>query len=213
MASSVLFDPSKHEYRTAAGVQVPSVTWILAESGLCDFSFVEDEKRRLAMDRGTSVHWMLQLQDQGALNYRTVPLRLRPYRKAYLDWRTASGFIPEEIERQFISHLGYAGTIDRTGSLPVTESYPHGSRAVVDLKTGKSPVQDWVKYQLVLYGARMHANLKIAKTWRRIGVALHPDSTYHVREFPILEWDTDFAVAMEAKRRVDARHIDHRNRD
>lgn len=214
MASSVLFDPAKHEYRTATGVQVPSVTWILAESGLCDFSFVEDEKRRLAMDRGTSVHWMLQLHDQGALDYRKVPLKLRPYRKAYMDWRLASGFVPDEIERQFISHYGYAGTIDRTGSFPATQLFPLGSRAIVDFKTGTAPVQNWTRYQLVAYAMRMHANPQVARTWRRVGLALHPDGTYNVKEFPPTTWDEDFAIFIEAKRRVDARHVDHqRERD
>src|SRR5271170_7195088 len=171
MTSPFLFDRDKHEYRTAAGVQVPSVTWILAQSGLCDFSHVEEETRRLAMDRGTSVHWMLQLHDQGALEYRKVPLKLRPYRKAYMDWRMASGFVPEWIEKPFISHLGYAGTIDRTGTLPITGQYPHGSNVVLDFKTGG--VQDWTRFQLAAYAMRMHANTSVAKTWRRIALGLH----------------------------------------
>ena len=209
MTSPVIFNREKHEYIDSLGFPVPSVTQILAKAGLCDFSFVEDETRRLAMQRGTSVHWMLQLQDEGLLDYRKVPLRLRPYRNAYMDWRIASGFVPDGIEVQFICYLGYAGTIDRTGSFPVTTMYPHGSRAVVDLKTGTGPVQDWVRFQLCLYGARMHPNLQVAKTWRRIGLALHPNGTYHVKEFPVSCWDYDFSVAIEAKRRVDAGHVDH----
>lgn len=214
MTSPVLFDRALHQYKTAQGVIVPSVTQILAKAGICDFSFVEEERRKAAMERGTSVHWMLQLQDEGLLNPRKVPLRLRPYRKAYLDWRLASGFVPDGIEVQFISHYGYAGTIDRTGTLPATAMYPNGSRVVLDFKTGAGPVQDWTKYQLCGYGATRHPNLKVARTWRRIGLALHPDGTYHVKEFPIYEWDYDWAVFMTAKGRVDDGHVEHeRERD
>src|ERR1700687_810938 len=74
--SVILFDAAKHEYRKADGVAVPSVTQILAKAGICDFSFVEEERRVAAMERGTSVHWLLQLEDEGALNYRQVPLKL-----------------------------------------------------------------------------------------------------------------------------------------
>lgn len=212
--SPVLFDSTKHEYRDSRGVHFLSVTQILSLAGLCDFSFVEEESRRLAMERGRSVHWMLELDDQGALDYRRVPLALRGYRKAYQAWRKGSGFKVEWIERQFISHLGYAGTIDRYGKFPKTALFPAGSRAVVDLKTGNSQVQDWVKYQLVMYAMRTHANPAIARLTRRIGLALHADGTYHVREFPVATWDTDWSIAMEAKRRVDVRHVDHeRSRD
>jgi hypothetical protein len=209
VTSLITFDPVKHEYRDAKDCVVPSVTQILARAGVCDFSFVEEESRIRSMQRGTSVHWMLQLQDQGALEYRRVPLRLRPYRKGYLDWRMASGFIPDWIEQPFISHYGYAGTIDRTGSFPITEQYPNGSRAVVDIKTGT--VQDWVRFQLVAYAMRMHANPQVARTWRRIALALTSSGTYQVKEFPVSTWDYDWSVFMESKRRVDKGHVEHEN--
>lgn len=205
--SEVLFDAAKHEYRNSLGTLVPSVTQILAKDGLCDFSFVEEEIRVRAMERGTSVHWLLQLEDEGALNYRQVPIRLRPYRKAWLDWKRASGFVPELIEHQFISHYGYAGTIDRYGHFPPTATWPNGSKAVIDLKTGE--VSDWVRYQLVGYVMRMHPNPVMARRIRRIAVALLANGTYSVREFPQSTWDSDWARFYEAKRRVDAGHLDH----
>jgi|ERR1700674_2849944 len=207
MTSPILFDPVKHEYRDAYGKQVPSVTQILAKAGLCDFSFVEEEVLARSMHRGTSVHWMLQLEDEGALNYRQVPIGLRGYRRAYLAWKDASGFLPELIEKQFISHYGYAGTVDRFGHLPRTANYPNGSSAVVDLKTGE--VQEWTKFQLVAYAIRMHANPHFAQTIRRIALALRADGTYSVKEFPAGTWEHDWAVFIEARRRVDAGHVDH----
>lgn len=203
----MLFDPATHEYRDSRGLVVPSVTQILAKSGLCDFSFVDEEVRARSMQRGSSVHWMLQLEDEGALNYRQVPLSLRPYRKAYKDWRSASGFSPELIEKQFISHYGFAGTLDRYGTLPKTGMFPSGSRAIVDFKTGG--IQEWVKFQLAAYSIRVHSHPAMARTVRRIALALRSDGTYQVKEFPSSDWDWDFSVFMKAKRSVDAGHVDH----
>lgn len=207
---SVLFDSATHQYRTAAGVPVPSVTQIIAGAGLCDFSFVEEEVRIRSMERGTSVHWLLQLEDEGALNYRQVPIGLRPYRKAYLGWRRASGFLPELIEKQFISHYGYAGTLDRYGSFPPTEMFPMGSWGVVDLKTGG--VQEWTKWQLCAYSLAIHPHPAMARTLRRIALSLHKDGTYQVKEFPSSTWEHDFAVFIEGKRRVDAGHTEPNGR-
>jgi len=209
MPETILFDPKLHEYRNAQGSIVPSVTQILARAGICDFSFGEEEIRVASMERGTSVHWLLQLEDEDALNYRQVPLRLRPYRKAYLDWKKASRFVPQLIEYQFISHYGYAGTLDRFGYFDVPAM---GHAAVVDLKTGE--IQDWVRYQLSAYAMRMHHIPAVARTIRRIALALRADGTYRVKEFPRESWDVDWATFYEAKRSVDAGHVDHnRERD
>lgn len=197
---TVHFDPEKHEYTNGDGIRVPSVTWILAQSGVCDFSFVEEEVRLRAMARGKSVHWLLQLEDEGALNYRTVPNDLKPYRKAYVTWKRNSGFLPEQIEVPFISSHGYAGTPDRIGTLPKTPLYPLGSRAVVDFKTGE--ICEWTKFQLCLYAVGVTRRIWEAKQLRRIGLALRSDGEYRVREFPKETWDYDFATAMKAKREI-----------
>jgi hypothetical protein len=194
------FDPIRHEYRDEAGVHKPSVTWILAQSGLCDFSFVEDEVRARAMARGKSVHWMTRLEDEGALNYRAVPKLLRPFRKGWNTWKRDSGFVPEQIEQPFISPLGFAGTPDRVGTFPATEMFPRGSRGVVDLKTGA--VCDWTRFQLLLYAVGVTKYIWQAKMLRRIALALRADGTHAVREFPLSTWEFDFSVAMEAKRRT-----------
>ena len=201
--SDVQFDAATHTYYDALGVRKPSVTWILAQSGLCDFSFVEDEVRARAMQRGRSVHWLLQLEDEGRLNYRAVPKALRPYRMAYLAWKRNSGFIPQLIEAPFLSNFGFAGTLDRYGRLPATAMYPRGSRALVDFKTGS--VQEWVAIQLAAYSLRIHSNPVLARMVRRIGLGLKEDGSYQVREFPAETWEIDFAKFLEAKKRVEER--------
>lgn len=200
MASpSFEFDQERHIY-TVNGKQVLSVTQILAKAGICDFSCVDEDVRLHSIKRGQSVHWMLQLEDEGALNYRTVPRRLRGYRKAYLTWKRQSGFTPLWIERRFVSKFGYAGTMDRAGSFPATAMFGTGTSAVVDFKTGEIP--DWVRYQLVSYAVEAHPNPAIARNIRRIALSLHPYGTHKVREFPLCTWDVDLAKFMEACRKV-----------
>lgn len=195
------FDPIKHEYFSLSGERKPSVTWILQQSGLVDFSFLEDEVRERAMARGKSVHWMLELEDQGRLNYRTVPKALRPFRKAYLDWKKASGFYPELIEHRFISRFGFAGTLDRYGRLPACEMFPRGSKAVIDLKTGSA--QDAVRFQLAPYTIGVCDKPVVAKSIRRIALILRPDGSHQVKEFYRDTWDHDWAVFCEAKKRTE----------
>jgi hypothetical protein len=199
---TVFFDPEKHAYSDGDGISYPSVTYILAESGLCDFSFVEEEVRLRAMARGRSVHWMLQCEDQGVLDYRTVPKVLKPYRKQYCEWKKRSGFVPEQIEQPFISIHGFAGTPDRIGAFPSTPLYPRGSRAVVDFKIGG--ICEWVKYQLVLYAVGTTKHIWQAKMLRRIALSIKPEGTL-VKEFPLSTWDGDFATAMQAKKEIQCR--------
>src|ERR1700687_906036 len=137
-ATTFEFDADKHLF-TRDGAVIPSVTQVLARAGICDFSFVDEETRIHSMKRGTSVHWLLQLEDEGALNYKTVPRSLRGYRKAYKTWKRHSGFNPIWIERKFVSDFGYAGIIDRAGSFPATTMYLSGTSCVLDFKTGEIP--------------------------------------------------------------------------
>ena len=138
------FDAVSHTYRKNGAV-VPSVTQVIAGAGLCDFSFVEEDIRVHSMKRGESVHWMLQLEDEGALNYRKVPAGLRGYRKAYRTWKCQSGFNVLWIEKQFIESSDSRERL--TGlELPGYGDVSHWNSAVLDFKTGE--IADWTRYQL-----------------------------------------------------------------
>ena len=137
MNSAFQFDEASHTFRQH-DTFIPSVTQIIANAGLCDYSFIEEEKRKYYLKRGRSVHWMLQLEDEGSLDYRRVPKALRGYRKAYCVWKTRSGFFPQLIEHKFVSALGFAGIMDRFGTLPMSGMRTH---TVLDFKTGEVP--DW----------------------------------------------------------------------
>jgi hypothetical protein len=193
------FDAESHVF-THKGNTVPSVTQILARSGACDFSFLEEEARNYYLKRGRSVHWMLQLEDEGALNYRKVPKFLRGYRKAYLTWKERSGFEPKLIEHKFVSRRGFAGIIDRVGSFPPNPQFGSRTRCVIDFKTGAT--QSWVGLQLAAYTLAIEPNAALARRVRRVGLSLSADATYKVTEF--VDFDSDIAKFMEALRGTDA---------
>lgn len=200
--STVLFDPKTHQYSDERGTW-PSVTTILADAGIVDFSAVNVEVREKAMKRGSSVHWLLQLSDEGCLNYRTVPKAMRGYRQAWITWRERSGFVPLLIEQPFISPHGYAGTPDRFGT------FPNGTCAVVDIKSGKGDVADWVRVQTAAYARWYQVDvLGPVKIPRRIGVQLHHDGTYRVREFEPSTMAYDFARFFGALNEWKGKHAD-----
>src|ERR1035438_9345669 len=185
------FDPERHEFKKD-GARVLSITQVLALAGICDFSCVAEDVRLHAMHRGKSVHWMLQLEDEGGLNYRTVPVALRGYRKAYKTWKVDSGFMPSIIEKWMVSDLGFGGIPDRYGRFRL------GSLrgAVVELKTGS--VAEWTKYQLAAQCVLIEPNISLARTIRRIGLSLRPDGLYSIKEFPMAEFDSDISRFMKA---------------
>jgi hypothetical protein len=184
------FDARSHTFLTDNGRRL-SVTQILNKVGVCDFSFVKQETRLMSMARGNSVHWLMQLEDEGSLNYRTVPKWLRGYRKGWNLWKKRSGFQVASVETQFVSRFGYAGIIDRTGTFPPSVFLGAGTSAVVDLKTG--PVADHVRYQLAPYAVWAASdNPAKAKYVRRIAVRLNIDGTYAVTEYPMCTFMLDW---------------------
>lgn len=197
----VLFDRKTHQYSDERGVW-PSVTTILADAGIMDFSAVKQEIREKAMKRGMSVHWLLQLSDEGCLNHRTVPKALRGYRQAWMTWRERSGFVPLLIEQPFISPHGYAGTPDRFGN------FPNKTVAVVDIKTGQGDVADHVRYQLAPYAQWYKIDIGLTLVPRRIGVQLHHDGTYRVREFEPRTLAYDFSRFYAALLEWKGKHAD-----
>jgi hypothetical protein len=187
LTNVVNFDPTTHRYTDAADVEFPSVTTLLVYGGIVNFDAIREDIRQRSMKRGTSVHWITELSDLGALKPRSAPKALRGYLKAWRSWRENSGFTSLLIEKPFISPHGYAGTPDRFGS------FPNGTWAVVDLKTGlNGDVAAWVGTQLSAY-AKWYSVTEGRFGIRRIGVKLHPDGTYRAKEFPVNTMPLDFA--------------------
>jgi hypothetical protein len=198
----VSFDQETHIFRRSDGERVLSVTQILAKAGLCDFSAVPAEFRDRGLKRGTSVHWLTQLEDEGALDYRTVPKSLRPYRKGWNAFKAATGFHPIAIEFKFIFD-DFAGIIDRAGSFPPTSMFSGGTHAILDIKSGAA-IPDHTRFQLCAYSVGFMQNIALARFVRRIAVRLTPDGKYSVKEFPLSSFDTDWSTFCRAKEKANA---------
>jgi len=198
------FDPATHTFTRPDGSRVLSVTQILAKAGICDYSCVPAEFRDRGLKRGSSVHWMTQLEDQGALNYRTVPKWMRPYRKCWNEYKANTGFKPIAIEYMF-AFDDYAGILDRVGTFPPTEMFPNGSHAVLDLKSGN--IEYWVANQMGPYAGAWMKSIKLARFIRRVAVRLNGDgSPARVKEFPLADFDRDYSRFVRAKEKANEDH-------
>lgn len=143
--SELHFDPERHRY-TIGDETLPSVTQILRSAGLVDYSRVPPDVLQAAADRGTRVHLACVFVDEGSLEWESVAAEERRYVEAYEKFLAESGFRTDLVEhRVWHRELRYAGTLDRTGTMP------DGSRYLIDLKTGQVDPSAWV--QLAAYQA------------------------------------------------------------
>lgn len=120
---SLEFDEATHTY-TLDGVQLPSVTTVLADLKLVDVSKFRPEHRH----RGTLRHVVTELYDHDDLDEASLDESevlgqpagdiARGALDAWRRFRAESGFKPSLIEYRVWSSLGYAGTVDRIGTLP-----------------------------------------------------------------------------------------------
>lgn len=185
--NSLLFDPESHTY-SLDGECLPSVTEVLSDVGIIDYSHIPEPTREMALERGRAVHLATQFEDEGDLSEGSITEDLRGYLEAWRRFRREARFVPELIEyRGFHPSHKYAGTLDRTGNL--------GGNVVnclLDIKTNDA--QEWVRYQLAAYAAFFDSPRK----FRRMSVELHQDGSYRVREFPCRDWQADMNVFVSA---------------
>jgi len=122
------FEPATHIYRWD-GVIVPSVTQILNEVGISDYSGIPAAQRDAYMRFGTAVHLACELWDRRELDLPRLDPMLAPYLNSWIKFRTESGFEIYESEKpQYSLKHRFAGTPDRIGTL-------NGRRVVVDIKS------------------------------------------------------------------------------
>jgi len=182
------FDEATHTY-TLNGIVLPSVTQVLEDVGLIDYSFIPGSMRDVYLRRGSAVHLATAYDDVGDLDEESLKPELRGYLEAWRKFRADSRFTWDRIEYQrFHRQYGYAGTLDRQGSVDARMN----TRTVVDIKTGHAPT--WVRYQLAAYAGLYEKPIG----WRRMAVELHDDGTYGVTEFPCREFLSDFQVFLAA---------------
>lgn len=193
---SLTFDAASHTYYWC-GVRVPSVTQVLEDVGIIDYSHIPEPIRRHALDRGSAVHLASRYSDEGDLAENTISDEIRPYLQAWRSFRTTTGFEPGHIERQYYQQrYRYAGTLDRVGYYTTPgfrrRQMPAESPILLDIKTGEAP--DWVRYQLAAY-ANFYQD---PGQFRRVAVELRKDGTYQLYEFDCADLIRDFSVFVSA---------------
>jgi hypothetical protein len=169
----VEFDPSNHSY-TFEGRSLPSVTGILRDAGLVDFSMVDPVTLSIAAERGTRVHeWCRRLDDDHtpAESIHFDRGQDLGYCTAYAMFKSETGFTVTSSET--IVHHGtrYAGRYDRLGVI-------RGQLVILEIKC--------VREIAAATGLQLAAYLRCIpdyRAYRRVAVQLRPDGSYRVREW------------------------------
>lgn len=174
------FDEATHTY-LVGGRPVRSVTQILQDAGIVDYSHIPPSIRRWALERGRMVHLYTQYDDLGVLDDSCVDPRIAPYLAAWRRFRAESGFVPDLVEhRAYNSQYNYAGTLDRRGV------HPKLGRVMLDIKTNEA--EEWVRLQLAAYSAFFQD----PATYTRLCVELKPTGNYGTLFFPARNFRRDF---------------------
>lgn len=192
------FDAEPHIYRWD-GQAVPSVTQLMQDAGIIDYSHLHPDTRRMAMERGRLVHLATAMYDEGTLDEGSLDPVLVPYvMVGWAGFRRETGFKPTEIEtRIFNERDRFAGCRDRVGTFPGRKGL-----FLIDIKCGDYP--EWVRWQMAAYASVEDDPRALI----RLCVGLKPDGTYDARhEFPASEWWTDYQDFLAMKRVAEIRRM------
>jgi hypothetical protein len=168
------FDEPSHRY-WLDGVELPSVTQVLAIAGLTDWSHCGEWAR----ERGSVVHKAIHLELTGGLDWSTLPESLHPYVSAELQAIQDLGAEVVASEVRIVSKLyGYAGTLDRVVRI-------NGRLVLWDTKTG--PIVPAYGLQTAAYVEAIHEMqpdfLGGQRIERRYALRLNADGTYELLPF------------------------------
>lgn len=181
------FNPDLHEY-TAGGRRVPHVTGILKTAGLVDDRWFTEWAR----ERGSVVHKLCELDDEGDLNESTVDPRLVGYLAAWRAFRLETGFVPAEVERKVhAASLNYCGTLDRVGTLRGKPDL-----VILDIKTGAPSRATGLQLAAYQRAYQETTGLWAARRW---AVHLAEDGAYTLIQYrDVNDWKVFLAAATVA---------------
>jgi hypothetical protein len=180
---SLRFDPGQHRYWIGTR-ELLAVTQILHMAGVVDAMWFTAASRT----RGAQIHRWAEALDRGE---EIAPLEaaITPYLEGYQRFIHDARPVWHGVEQPVADlALGYAGTLDRWGTL-------QGDPVVVDLKTGAVP--PWAPLQLVAYARLELGEPRVARR-RRIVVQLLPTGRYSLREYPLVNFGRDERVFLAA---------------
>jgi hypothetical protein len=165
------FDSASHTY-AVGDLELPSVTRILAEARLQDFSapwFTDEVK-----ERGQHVHAAIALDNEGALDEDTLDPVLVPYVAGWRRYLEESGATLEHFEQPVCDRaVGYAGTLDAI----VLEPGQRGPtrRTLLDIKPALYPS---VGPQTAAYARCARQLYDTPVLFQRAALLLPGDGTY-----------------------------------
>ena len=155
----------------------------MQSAGIIDYGWLPPDDRERLMARGRAVHSATHFDDEGDLDETTLSMDVGGYLEGWRKFRRDAQFVPELIEYAgYISKLGFAGRLDRTGAI-------QGRGGILaDIKTGESLW--WVAVQLAAYASFFdHPG-----AFRRLSVELHADGTYRLQEFRCADYRRDMNI-------------------
>lgn len=172
------FDQETHIYRWNNEI-VPSVTQLLNEFKLVDFSGVPKDRLEYKRSLGVAVHYAIELLEAQNLNEDSLAEAIKPYLDAYKSFREVTGFEPRQTEnRMYSKKWRFAGTMDQQG---IHLGKVGNEEAIIDYKC------TWKLYaacgpQLQGYKILFEENTGI-KIKRLFGLQLKPTGHYELEEF------------------------------
>ena len=178
---SLKFDEENHIYTWNDKV-VPSVTTVLQELNLVNFSNVPTGVLDRAQKWGKAVHKAIELIEKGKIDEKTLDAKLKPSINAWMRFKSDNNIVNKAIELPIYSNIyGYAGTIDRVCfDKKTSEIY------VVDIKTSTSMPGRIAGLQLAAY-QQLWAEHSGEGVNKRLIVQLTPEGQYKVKEYKGME--------------------------
>jgi hypothetical protein len=146
----------------------PSVTWILAQTGIVDYSGIRNADYYL--ERGADVHLIAESISKGETEWWAEG-ELSGFGQAWKQFLADTGFKVEFSEYAVFHPVRrYRGTLDVVGHFPREKN----TRTLIDIKSGI--VADWTALQTAAYAACLPEPEKI----RRIGLQLKANGSFRV---------------------------------
>jgi hypothetical protein len=184
------YEDDTHTYRNQQGTVRPSVTQILKDMGIFDYSHIDPEilerKRRI----GSNIHqWTADYDRNGSVNENCVAAEELGYFEGWLRFRRESKVVLDEIAQPILKSImgvELGGRPDRTGYLGET-------KYVLDIKTCTTRHPGWA-LQLALYEMLLTGIPRCGRMGRMV-VQLFPNGNY---ETFCMETPSDAGAAISA---------------
>lgn len=139
--NKLIFDERSHTYRLD-GQTLISVTQVLKPISELEYGEIREDVLENAAERGAAIHFALELYNE--FGVEEIDEEYRGYLEAYKSFLRTYHYQPIHNERQVVSELGYAGTVDCVAKV-------NGIVTVVDYKTTSKLNPRKVGLQLAAY--------------------------------------------------------------